>query len=186
MFLHIETVRLMGHAGSDLESGYRPAAEIEAQEREDPLLHSAALLLREGVLAAAQVLALDAQLAAIEQVRPGNHWNQPHEAAVKTITRGLLKLGILKGTLANAMKKETYRKFYMHRTGHWLGMDVHDVGDYKVDDQWRMLEPGMTMTIEPGIYVEGWGGVRIEDDVYLGPDGPEPLSDGASTLRELT
>jgi Xaa-Pro aminopeptidase len=131
-------------------------------------------------------LVLDAQLAAIEQVRPGNHWNQPHEAAVKAITRGLLKLGILKGTLANALKKETYRKYYMHRTGHWLGMDVHDVGDYKVDGQWRELEPGMVLTVEPGLYIpEGtrgvakkyWGiGIRIEDDVVVTRDGNEILS----------
>lgn len=131
-------------------------------------------------------LVLDAQAAAIEQVKPGNHWNQPHEAAVRTITRGLLKLGILKGTLANAMKKETYRKFYMHRTGHWLGMDVHDVGDYKIDGQWREFEPGMVLTVEPGIYIPNgtrgvakkyWGiGIRIEDDVVVTRDGHDILS----------
>ena len=143
-----------------------------------------------GVFSKAQAqlyqLVLDAQAAAIAQVKPGNHWNQPHEAAVRTITRGLLKLGILKGTLANALKKETYRKFYMHRTGHWLGMDVHDVGDYKIDGQWRELEPGMVITVEPGLYIpqgtrgvakKYWGiGIRIEDDVAVTKDGRDVLS----------
>ena len=131
-------------------------------------------------------LVLDAQQAAIDKVKPGNHWNQPHEAAVKTIAKGLIKLGILKGTLANVMKKESYRQFYMHRTGHWLGMDVHDVGDYKVDGQWRELEPGMALTVEPGIYIpkgtrgvakKYWGiGIRIEDDVVVTKDGCDILS----------
>ena len=139
-------------------------------------------------------LVLDAQLAAIEQVKPGNHWNQPHDAAVKTITRGLLRLGILKGTLANAIKKETYRKYYMHRTGHWLGMDVHDVGDYKVDGQWRELEPGMVLTVEPGLYIpKGTRGVprkyqgigiRIEDDVVVTKDGYDVLSKQAPKAIE--
>ena len=131
-------------------------------------------------------IVLDAQLAAIDKVKPGNHWNEPHEAAVKVITKGLLKLGLLKGTLANALRKESYRKFYMHRTGHWLGMDVHDVGDYKIDGQWRQLEPGMVLTVEPGLYIpEGTRGVakkycgigiRIEDDVVVTKDGHEVLS----------
>jgi len=136
--------------------------------------------------AALYQIVLDAQLAAIEKVKPGNHWNDPHEAAVKVITKGLLKLGILKGTLANAIRKETYRKYYMHKTGHWLGMDVHDVGDYKIDGQWRELEPGMVLTVEPGIYIpEGSRGVakkyqgigiRIEDDVVVTRDGHDILS----------
>ncbi len=153
-----------------------------------------------GVFSKAQAelyqLVLDAQRAAIEQVKPGKHWNQPHEAAVKTIAKGLLKLGILKGTLANVMKKETYRKFYMHRTGHWLGMDVHDVGDYKVDGQWRELEPGMVLTVEPGLYIpEGtrgvakkyWGiGIRIEDDVVVTRDGNDILSKQApKTIEDI-
>jgi Xaa-Pro aminopeptidase len=98
-------------------------------------------------------LVLDAQAAAIKQVEPGNHWNAPHKAAVKVLTRGLVKLGILKGRPAELIRKEAYRRFYMHRTGHWLGMDVHDVGDYKVGDEWRVLEPGMVLTVEPGLYI---------------------------------
>jgi Xaa-Pro aminopeptidase len=130
---------------------------------------------------------LAAQTAAIKKVRVGNHWNDPHEAAVRVLTRGLLKLGILKGRLAELLRKDAYRRFYMHRTGHWLGMDVHDVGDYKVDNEWRVLEPGMVLTVEPGLYIPAgsrgiarkwWNtGIRIEDDVLVTRDEPEVLSD---------
>jgi len=98
-------------------------------------------------------IVLDAQLAAIEEVKAGNHWNAPHEISVKVITEGLVKLGLLKGDIHTLIEKNAYREFYMHRIGHWLGMDVHDVGDYKIDGQWRVLEPGMVMTVEPGIYI---------------------------------
>ncbi|GBF30830.1 Xaa-Pro aminopeptidase [bacterium MnTg04] len=129
---------------------------------------------------------LDAQKAAIEKVSPRCHWNDPHDAAVRTITRGLVKLGLLKGRVPALIKAAAYKKFFMHRTGHWLGMDVHDVGDYRVGDEWRHLEPGMVMTVEPGIYIppgikgvarKWWGiGVRIEDDVLVTKDGCEVLS----------
>lgn len=129
---------------------------------------------------------LEAQLAAIDKVRPGNHWNQPHEAAVRVLTQGLVELGLLKGTLPKLIKDQAYRRFYMHRTGHWLGMDVHDVGDYKLGEAWRELEPGMVLTVEPGLYIPSgsrgvakkwWDiGVRIEDDVLVTPSGHEVLS----------
>jgi len=138
--------------------------------------------------AAVYQLVLDAQYAAIEQVKPGNHWNDPHEAAVKVLTKGLVKLGLLKGRLPTLIKNQAYRQFYMHRTGHWIGMDVHDVGDYKVGDEWRVLEPGMVLTIEPGLYIAGgqkgvakkwWNiGVRIEDDVAVTKEGHEVLTHG--------
>ena len=96
-------------------------------------------------------LVLKAQLAAIAKVKPGNKWHHPHQAAVRVITRGLVELGLLKGQMAALIKKKAYTKFYMHKTGHWLGMDVHDVGDYKVDGEWRILEPGMVLTVEPGL-----------------------------------
>ncbi len=134
-------------------------------------------------------LVLEAQYAAIEQVRPGNHWNDPHEAAVQVITEGLVDLGLLKGRVSSLIKKEAHRKFYMHRTGHWIGMDVHDVGDYKIEGEWRVLEPGMVMTVEPGIYISGgnkrvakkwWNiAVRIEDDVLVTSDKPQVLSKAA-------
>ncbi len=141
-------------------------------------------------------LVLEAQLAAIDKVRPGNHWNDPHDAAVRVLTRGLVKLGLLKGRLSQLIKDEAYARFYMHRTGHWLGMDVHDVGDYKVDGHWRELEPGMVLTVEPGLYIgqgmrgvpKRWRGIgiRIEDDVLVTKDGPEVLSaDVPKTVAEI-
>lgn len=141
-------------------------------------------------------LVLAAQLAAIKKVAPGNHWNAPHTAAVRVLTRGLIKLGILKGKPAELIRKEAYRRFYMHRTGHWLGMDVHDVGDYKVEGEWRVLEPGMVLTVEPGLYIPAgsrgvarkwWNtGIRIEDDVLVTRDGHEVLSAAApKTVAEI-
>lgn len=132
-------------------------------------------------------LVLKAQRAAIKKAIPGNHWDDPHRAAVRTLTRGLIDLGLLKGQPAKLIKEEAYRRFYMHRTGHWLGLDVHDVGEYKVEDEWRLLEPGMVMTIEPGLYIPAgskgvakrwWDiGVRIEDDVLIRKNGNEVLTD---------
>ena len=131
-------------------------------------------------------LVLKAQEAAIAQVKPGRRWNAAHDAAVKVLTQGLLELGILKGALDDALNKGKYRQFYMHRTGHWLGMDVHDVGEYSVDGKWRKLEPGMVLTVEPGLYIapgtrgvakKWWGiAVRIEDDVLVTATGNEVLS----------
>ncbi|MEJ2257805.1 MAG: M24B family metallopeptidase, partial [Woeseiaceae bacterium] len=132
-------------------------------------------------------IVLEAQDAAIEKIAQGNHWNEPHDAAVRVITRGLKKLGLLDGTLRKLIKDGAYRQFYMHRTGHWLGMDVHDVGDYKVGDEWRVLEPGMVMTVEPGIYTPNKRtiprafrniGIRIEDNVAVTSKGPDVLSKG--------
>lgn len=128
---------------------------------------------------------LAAQLAAIEQVKPGNHWNDPHDKAVEVLTEGLVDLGLLKGRKRSLIKEQSYTKFYMHRTGHWLGMDVHDVGDYKLEGEWRLLEPGMVMTVEPGLYLPAtrglakkwWNiGVRIEDDVLVTKSGHDVLS----------
>lgn len=131
-------------------------------------------------------LVLAAQQAAIEQIQPGKHWNDPHEAAVRVITEGLVELGILKGRVPTLVKKEAYKPYYMHRTGHWIGMDVHDVGDYKLGDEWRVLEKGMVMTVEPGLYIPAgskgvakkwWNiGIRIEDDVLVTKDGYDVLT----------
>jgi Xaa-Pro aminopeptidase len=130
---------------------------------------------------------LAAQKAAMAQARPGRPWIAGHEAAVETLTDGLLSLGLLKGTLKKALASESYKKFYMHKTGHWLGLDVHDVGEYKVAGDFRELEPGMVFTIEPGLYIAPgtkgvaakWQGIgiRIEDDVLVTPDGHEVLTD---------
>jgi Xaa-Pro aminopeptidase len=139
---------------------------------------------------------LEAQAAAIAQVRPGNHWNDPHDAAVRTLTAGLVKLGLLQGKVEELIAAEAYREFYMHRTGHWLGMDVHDVGDYKIHGQWRVFEPGMVLTVEPGLYVapdnsrvaKKWCGIgiRIEDDVLVTKQGCQVLTgDVPKTVAEI-
>jgi Xaa-Pro aminopeptidase len=126
-----------------------------------------------------------AQEAAIDQILPGATWNRPHEAAVRVLTQGLVDLGLLSGSIDTLIKDQKYRRFYMHRTGHWLGLDVHDVGDYKVSGEWRVLEPGMTLTVEPGLYVTPaddvdarWHniGIRIEDDVLVTRKGCEVLT----------
>lgn len=141
-------------------------------------------------------ICLQAQLEAIAVAKPGNHWNDPHEATVRVITEGLVKIGLLEGSVNELIKSEAYKEFYMHRAGHWLGMDVHDVGDYKVGGEWRVLEPGMVMTVEPGIYVapdnervaKKWRGIgiRIEDDVVITKDGNEILTnDVPKTVAEI-
>jgi len=141
-------------------------------------------------------IVLAAQRAAIEQVRPGRHWNEPHDAAVRVLTDGLVQLNLLKkGSVDAHIEDGAYKRFYMHRTGHWLGMDVHDVGDYKVQDQWRLLEPGMVLTVEPGLYIgvaddvpAGFHniGVRIEDDVLVTREGAEVLSkDAPKEISEI-
>ena len=130
-------------------------------------------------------LVLAAQQAAIAKAIPGNHWNEPHEAALKVLTKGLIRLGVLVGKTAKLIKDEAYKPYYMHRTGHWLGMDVHDVGHYKQQAEWRRLEPGMVMTVEPGLYMPATDavpepyrsiGIRIEDDLLITEDGNEILS----------
>ena len=131
---------------------------------------------------------LKAQLAAIEQIKPGNTWNKIHDTAVKVLTQGLVDLGVLKGKVSELVEAEAYKPYYMHKTGHWLGLDVHDVGDYQIDNQPRVLEPGMVMTVEPGLYFapgtkglpkKFWGiGIRIEDDVLVTKSGHEVLTHG--------
>jgi len=147
-------------------------------------------------------LVLAAQAAAIAQVKPGNHWEQPHEAAVRTLAQGFIDLELCTGTVDSVIESGDYKKFYMHRTGHWLGMDVHDCGDYKRDGNWRALEPGMVLTVEPGAYIrpaEGvperlWNiGVRIEDDVVVTAGGcdvltaeaPKQIAEIESLMRAL-
>lgn len=134
-------------------------------------------------------LVLSAQAAAIAAVRPGNSWIAPHEAAVSVLTEGLLSLGLLRGTLKACLADESYKRFYMHKTGHWLGLDVHDVGEYRIGGDFRLLEPGMVLTIEPGLYIAPgskgvpakWQGIgiRIEDDVLVTAGGHEVLTTAA-------
>ncbi|MES2909366.1 MAG: Xaa-Pro aminopeptidase [Pseudomonadota bacterium] len=129
---------------------------------------------------------LAAQLAAIASVRPGASWQAPHDAAVRVLTQGLVDYGLLQGSVDGLIESNAFRRFYMHRTGHWLGMDVHDVGDYQIDGQWRPLVEGMVLTVEPGLYVSPddetvaahWRGIgiRIEDDVAVTAQGYHVLS----------
>ena len=130
-------------------------------------------------------LVLAAQAAAIAEVVPGASWNAPHDAAVRVLAQGLIEFGLCKGSVDKVIESGDYRQFYMHRTGHWLGLDVHDAGDYKRDGAWRKLEPGMALTVEPGCYIRpGAGvpahfaniGIRIEDDVAVTAKGNEVLT----------
>jgi Xaa-Pro aminopeptidase len=133
-------------------------------------------------------LVLSAQAAAIAEIRPGACWMAPHHAAVKVLAQGFVDLGLLTGSLNDVIEKETYKQFYMHRTGHWLGLDVHDAGDYKRDGEWRALVPGMVLTVEPGCYIRpGPGvperfsgiGVRIEDDAVVTETGCDIITAAA-------
>ena len=144
-------------------------------------------------------IVLAAQDAAIKQVRPGRAFNAYHDAAVQVISQGLIDLGLLEGSLHDVIESGAFRKFYMHKTGHWLGLDVHDVGDYRIGDDFRELEAGMVLTVEPGIYIapklegvpsEYLGiGVRIEDDVVVTASSPEVMTSGvprdASAIEAL-
>lgn len=121
-------------------------------------------------------IVLAAQKAAMDKVRAGNGWNEPHDAAVSVLAQGLIDLKLVRGSLDEVLEKETYKRFYMHRTGHWLGLDVHDAGEYKRSGNWRALEPGMALTVEPGLYIRAAHdvpeamrniGIRIEDDVVV-------------------
>ncbi len=140
-------------------------------------------------------IVLAAQAAAIGEVRPGNPWQAPHKAAVRVLTQGLKDLRVLKGDLDGLIEREAYKPYYMHRTGHWLGMDVHDAGEYKVGGDWRPFRPGMTCTVEPGLYLRAQQevpkalrhiGIRIEDDVLVTETGCEVLTaDAPKTVADV-
>jgi Xaa-Pro aminopeptidase len=138
-------------------------------------------------------IVLAAQEAAIAKARPGNRWDEPHQEALKVLTKGLKGLGVLNGKVPKLIKDEAYKPYYMHRTGHWLGMDVHDVGRYRDKDDWRRLEPGMVLTVEPGLYMPDdpkvpepyrLMGIRIEDDVLITEDGNDVLSAAAPKVPD--
>ena len=147
-----------------------------------------------GAQQAVYELVLQAQLAAIETVRPGTRWNEPHDAALRILTQGMVDLKLLQGEVDGLIEQEAYKRFYMHRTGHWLGRDVHDVGEYKQQGEWRELRPGMVLTVEPGFYIRPAEdvpaafhniGIRIEDDVAVTESGHEVLSSAPKTVAEI-
>ncbi len=140
-------------------------------------------------------IVLAAQAAAIAAAKPGNTWNMPHDAALRVLAQGFIDLKLCHGSIDSVIETESYKQFYMHRTGHWLGMDVHDVGEYKIGDQWRTLQRGMVLTVEPGCYIrpaekvpqEFWNiGIRIEDDVLITENNNEVLTLAApKTVSEI-
>ena len=136
---------------------------------------------------AAYELVLAAQAAAITATRPGAGWNDPHDAATRVLAQGFIDLGLLQGSLDGVLESGSYRQFYMHRTGHWLGLDVHDAGEYKLAGEWRPLVPGNVLTVEPGCYIRPadgvpeafWNiGIRIEDDALVTDSGCDILTAG--------
>jgi Xaa-Pro aminopeptidase len=133
-------------------------------------------------------IVLAAQAAAIAAAQPDQTWDVPHDAALRILAQGFIDLKLCRGSVDEVLESESYKKFYMHRTSHWLGMDVHDVGDYKTGDNWRALQPGMVLTVEPGCYIRPaddvplalWNiGIRIEDDMLITAKGNEVLTDAA-------
>jgi Xaa-Pro aminopeptidase len=138
-------------------------------------------------------ITLTAQLAAISAVKPGNHWNQPHEAALRVLTQGMVDLKLLHGEVDGLIEQEAYKRYYMHKTGHWLGLDVHDAGAYKQNGAWQTLQPGMALTVEPGFYIRPAEdvpavfhniGIRIEDDVVVTQKGCHILTSAAPKTVE--
>ncbi len=142
-------------------------------------------------------IVLAAQAAAIAAIRPGASFMAYHDAAVRVLAQGMIDLGLLSGTLEGAIESEAYKRFYMHRTGHWLGLDVHDAGDYKENregGEWIRLAPGMTLTVEPGLYIRPAAdvpaalhgiGIRIEDDAIVTAGGAEIYTDAPKTVAEI-
>ncbi len=137
-------------------------------------------------------MVLAAQAVAIAAVRPGAAWTVPHDAALRVLAQGLIDFGLCQGSVDKVIEAGDYKRYYMHRTGHWLGLDVHDAGDYKRDGQWRELKPGMVLTVEPGCYIRGDDvppqfaniGIRIEDDVLVTAAGSEVLTHAAPKTVE--
>ncbi len=139
-------------------------------------------------------IVLAAQDAAFAASAPGRHFMEAHDAAVRVLTQGLIDLKLLKGCVDTLIEKGDYKRFYMHRTGHWLGLDVHDAGEYKVGDQWTTLQPGMTVTVEPGLYIRPADdippalagiGIRIEDDVRITETGCDIYTSAPKTIAEI-
>ncbi len=139
-------------------------------------------------------IVLAAQLAAIAATRPGASFMAPHDAALRVLTQGMVDLKLLEGSVDGLIESEAYKRFYMHRTSHWLGLDVHDAGEYKHGEEWMALAPGMTLTVEPGLYIRAGDGIpadlvgigiRIEDDALVTADGCEVYTDAPRSVAEI-
>ena len=139
-------------------------------------------------------IVLAAQLAAIAAIKPGASFSAYHDAAVRVLVQGMIDLKLLAGSVDGLIESEAYKPYYMHRTGHWLGLDVHDAGDYKTGDDWIKLEPGMALTVEPGLYIRPSPmvpphlhgiGIRIEDDVFVTEDGCDVYTTAPKTIAEI-
>ena len=139
-------------------------------------------------------IVLAAQQAAIAAVKPGNHFMDPHDAALKVLVQGMLDLKLVDGSVDGAIESGAYRRFYMHRTSHWLGLDVHDAGEYKQGETWAAFVPGMALTVEPGFYIRPADdipealagiGIRIEDDVLVTADGCEVYTTAPRSVEEI-
>ena len=139
-------------------------------------------------------IVLAAQSAALAAIKPGTPFIAYHDAALRVLTQGMIDLKLLVGNLDQLIENEAYKPYYMHRTGHWLGLDVHDAGDYKTGDEWATLEPGMALTVEPGLYLRPGAdvpehlhgiGIRIEDDVFVTGEGCEVYTSAPKTTTEI-
>jgi Xaa-Pro aminopeptidase len=137
-------------------------------------------------------IVLAAQAAAVAAIRPGAPFPAYHDAALRVLARGLVDLGVLTGEVDGLIESEAYKPFYMHRTGHWLGLDVHDAGEYRNGDEWTALAAGMTLTVEPGLYLRAnvperlrGIGIRIEDDVLVTADGAELYTNAPKTIAGI-
>ncbi|MDR1888521.1 MAG: aminopeptidase P N-terminal domain-containing protein [Zoogloeaceae bacterium] len=209
-----------GHAYTPIVAGGKNACVLHYADNDQPLADGALVLIDAGCelesyaaditrtfpvngrFSPAQKdcyeIVLAAQAAAISATRPGIRFNVPHEAAVRVLTQGMVDLGLMTGEVDGLIESGACRRFYMHNTGHWLGLDVHDVGDYKEagkpQERWRELVPGMTLTCEPGLYIPAAPdvpaalhniGIRIEDDLLVTPDGCEVYTHAPKSVREI-
>jgi len=205
-----------GHAYGPIVASGENACVLHYPENDQPLTDGALVLIDAGCelagyaaditrtfpingrFSAAQrecyEIVLAAQAAAIAAIRPGVACDAPHRAAIRVLTQGMKDLQLLHGDLDGLIESETYKRFYMHNTSHWLGLDVHDVGDYRQADIWRPLEVGMALTVEPGLYIRpapdvptalGGIGIRIEDDAFVTPEGCEVYTDAPKTVAAI-
>jgi Xaa-Pro aminopeptidase len=205
-----------GHAYSPIVAGGGNACVLHYVENDQPLSDGALVMIDAGcelsgyaadisrtfpvngrfsaVQKECYEIVLAAQAAAVAATRPGVGFDAPHEAAARVLTQGMIDLKLLSGSVDGLIESGDYRRFYMHRTGHWLGLDVHDAGEYKTGEAWITLAPGMTLTVEPGLYIRPGPdvpealhniGIRIEDDIIVTPQGCRMYTHAPRTVAEI-